>query len=149
VSASSVRKITLSALLVLGALLVASVPSPSVAQAPEPEIVIGAVAPSPLPAPLTAPLEPPAITRVWLNERVLQRGDVWAGEITTTTNTASLEARVAIFSLSLQRTAFGQFTFAIRVPAVPWLYRGKRTLRLIARNAAGDAAVEELPIRFR
>ena len=114
-----------------------------------PSLVTGAPQPSPISAPFAAPADSPAIVRVWLSEVDMRPGDEWSGQITTTTNVASLEARVAIFSLNVRRTDYGQFAFSLRVPPVPLLYRGKRTLALIARNAGGDEVVEDFQIRLR
>lgn len=100
-------------------------------------------------APLAAPAAAPQIVDIWLNSTVLSAGDTLSAQVTTTTNVASLEARVAIFSLVARRPTFGQFTLVAKVPRVPFWLHGKYALELIARNAAGQEDLERIPIVIR
>lgn len=110
---------------------------------------IGGTPPDPPPAPIAQPQAAPQIVSIWLNRVALSAGDTLSGQVTTTTNVASLEARVSIFSLVARRPTFGQFAFATKVPRVPFWLRGKYELDLIARNAAGQADLERIPIVIR
>ena len=79
----------------------------------------------------------------------IPRGDTWLGTIVTTTNVASVEVRTNLFSINVPRRTFGDFRFTLRVYDVPPIFiRGYR-LRVIARNAAGEAVEEDLPFRIR
>lgn len=120
-----------------------------VASAVAANMIVGPIAPRPISAPLAKPHAPPRIVRIWLSRVVLYPGDAWSGSITTSTNVASVEARVAIFSLSVHRTDFGQFSFRLRIPHVPRRFRRPYTLELIARNADGKAQAAKIPIRIR
>jgi hypothetical protein len=121
--------------------------------------VLAACAPRPLPAnvriggaprippaPLAAPNAPPRIVRIWLSSTTVAPYQRWNGTITTTTNVASVEARTETFSYSVPRTAFGQFAFHYTLPELPPPVRRYYVLWIIARNAAGEQAVEGIPI---
>jgi hypothetical protein len=56
---------------------------------------------------------------------------------------------VAIFSLSVRRTDFGQFSFRLRIPHVPRRFHRRYTLELIARKADGKAQAANIPISIR
>ena len=67
----------------------------------------------------------------------------------TTTNVASLEVRTNLFSLNVPRRDFGRFAFSLRVFDVPPIFLRAYRVRVIARNSAGDAAEEDIPLRIR
>lgn len=111
--------------------------------------IVGPTPPRPMSAPVAKPHAPPRIVRIWLSGVVLSPGDAWSGAITTSTNVASVEARVVIFSLSVHRTDFGQFSFRVRIPRVPRRFHRPYTLELIARNADGKSQAAKIPISIR
>ena len=99
--------------------------------------------------PAAAPDAPPRIVAAWFSGKDVVRGRTWAGEIVTTTNTASVEVRTSLFSIDVPRRDFGRFAFDLRVFDVPPIFVRGYVLRIIARNAAGAAAEEDLPFRIR
>ena len=106
----------------------------------------GSAASTPEPAPNDAP---PRILAMNFPTLDVSRGDTWSGTIITTTNVASVEVRTNLFSLNVPRRTFGDFRFTLRIYDVPPIFiRGYR-VRVIARNAAGQAVEEDLPFRIR
>ena len=104
--------------------------------------------PTPLPTPMVLPPDaPPQIVAYNLSTTILYAGETVTGSVVTSTNVASVELRIEPFSLNLPRTDYGQFGIAFQVPDIPWMVRrGAYTLRLIARNAAGDATEIDVPV---
>lgn len=95
------------------------------------------------------PSAPPRILSVWFSGDAIPRGRTWYGKIVTTTNVASVEVRTNLFSIDVPRRGFGQFGFALRVFDVPPIFVRGYMLRIIARNAAGAQAEEDLPFRIQ
>lgn len=77
------------------------------------------------------------------------RGGTWSGDFTTSSNVASLEVRSSLFSIDAPRTAYGRFHFAVDVFDVPPIFIRAYAVRVIARNAAGVEAEEDVPFRIR
>jgi hypothetical protein len=103
-----------------------------------------------LPPPLVAQSNaPPRIVSLWFSSDEVRRGTTWSGRIITSTNVASVEVRTNLFSIDVPRRAFGDFHFALRVFDVPPIFIRAYTLRVIARNAAGESVEEDLPFRIR
>ena len=67
----------------------------------------------------------------------------------TSTNVASVELRTESFSFVADRLGFGIFDFSQTVLDVIPQYRRAYLLRVIARNARGDAAERIVPIVIR
>jgi hypothetical protein len=107
-------------------------------------------APSPWPKAIpAAPGAAPRILAFWTNETSIAPGSDWFGRIATTTNVASVEIRTESFSFNATRTAFGQFTFDQHVLDIVPQYKRGYTLRVIARNTAGDQDTRSIPIELR
>lgn len=134
------------------AMLLAFQPRASVAQIvpaqPSSPPAIAAPTPTPLPTPLVLPPDAaPVIVAYALSTTVLYAGENVTGNVVTSTNVASVELRIEPYSLNLPRTDYGQFAIALQVPSIPWMVRrGAYTLRLIARNARGDATELDVPV---
>ncbi len=92
---------------------------------------------------------PPEILKLDLNKTDLHGGDVMAGTVQTSLNTASLEARIANFSISVPKVSPGLFALSYTVPNVPFFFHGTYSLDLIARNTAGVATKRSVPITIR
>lgn len=67
----------------------------------------------------------------------------------TSTNVASVEARVESLSRRLQRTRDDLYSGEMRVPNVPAILHRKYTLQLIARNPAGRVTRSYVPVELR
>jgi hypothetical protein len=101
------------------------------------------------PGPSTDYAAPPQISAVWLSSLVLERGATWAGEISTSSNVASVEVRTDSFSFSVPRKRIGTFAFAYAIPDLPPYLRRPFILHVVARNAAGERFDEPVPIEIR
>lgn len=103
-----------------------------------------------LPSPQTAAnAAPPRIVAMRFSAADVRRGQTWAGAIVTTTNVASVEVRTNLFSVNVPRRDFGEFAFSLRVFDVPPIFVRAYRVRVIARNTAGTAAEEDVPLRIR
>jgi hypothetical protein len=99
--------------------------------------------------PVAAGDAPPGIVAAHFSSLDVKRGERWSGIFVTPTNTASLEVRTNLFSINVPRTAYGRFAFETDVFDTPPIFVRPYRLRLIARNAAGDEAEEDLPFQIR
>jgi hypothetical protein len=132
-----------------------SFPNPTIVPNPNP---LPSASPSPIPTatptatptPLVLPAgAPPQIVDVRLNHNVIHSGDTISGTVTTSTNVASVEVRIASYSFNVPRTAFGQFALSYQAPHIPWFAHGDYTAQVIARNSQGASAERDVPIALR
>lgn len=72
-----------------------------------------------------------------MNERTIHSGDVVLEHVKATPNTASVEARIGGYSISLPKTGVGAFSLSYKVPFVPFFMHGGYDMVLIARNTEG------------
>jgi hypothetical protein len=91
----------------------------------------------------------PQIRAVWLTSLTLDRGQTWSGEVSTSTNAASVEVRTDSFSFSVPRKRIGLFAFSYPIPDLPPYLRRRFVLHVVARNSAGTRTDEEIPIEIR
>jgi len=97
-----------------------------------------------------APGEAPQILSVRLDSNSVASGQVVSGSVATSSNVASVEARIGGYGASASRTVVGAFTLSYRVPNLPFFLKGKTyTLQIIARNAAGTSTERDVPITVR
>lgn len=99
--------------------------------------------------PRRAPNDAPQILRVAISETTVQSGDRIVGSVVTTSNVASVEARIGGYSMSLAKVGVGRFELAYTVGSLPWFVHGTFTMQLIARNTRGDAVVRAFPLNVR
>jgi hypothetical protein len=131
-------------------------PTPAVTNAPTA---------TPAPAPTQTPprVLPPAIVRhvvrlppdaapkilaVAMSETTIHHGDRVSGSVVTTSNVASVQARVGGYAMTLNKIGVGRFTLRCIVN-VPWFVRGNFTLRVIATNTNGATAERVIPLTVR
>lgn len=108
------------------------------------------IEPSPWPTPQTlGPGAPPHILALWMNATVVRPGKPWFGRVVTSTNVASVEVRTESFSFVCRRTRFGNFRFSQTILDIVPQYRRRYTLRVIARNTAGERDEWLVPIAIR
>lgn len=93
--------------------------------------------------------DPPRIVQLWLSRDAFGSGDRVEGQVTTSSNVASVEARVGGFGLPLRRTEFGRFAAAYTVPTLPSFVKRTFDLRIIARSASGEQRETSIPIQVR
>jgi hypothetical protein len=92
----------------------------------------------------------PRIIDVYVPSTVVVGGQTVTGSVIASSNTASVEVRVAGYAQSMQRIGPGQFTITVTVPRLPFFLRHRTyVLLVVARNTRGDAVSQALPITVR
>ena len=91
----------------------------------------------------------PKILAITLSGLEVSSGETVSGTVETTSNVASVEARISGWSMSVPRTRIGHFEAAGQLPDIPFFLKGTYTLQVIARNAAGEQAERDIPITLR
>jgi hypothetical protein len=122
-------------------------PSPSASSPSSPSI-----APLPPPPKKVTRLPPdaaPRILNVAVSETTVQPGDHVRGRVVTTSNVASVEARIGGYAVSLIKTGVGRFELTYTVGPLPWFIRGNFTMQVIAHNTRGDTTTREIPLTVR
>jgi hypothetical protein len=137
---------------------------------PTPAATIARATPTPIPAPTATPsavvvlrvatpraslvpnLPPdaaPQILSVAISRHAVQPGDRVTGKVLTSSNVASVEARIGGYAVTLNKVGVGRFTFTYTVGPLPWFIHGNYTMQVIARNTRGDAARRSIPLIVR
>ena len=142
-------------------------PTPAAPRAPlatrtsSPAVAVTAAAGTPqarVPAPaviraVTIPRLPPnaapRIVSIAVDKTTVGSGDRVSGTVLTSSNVASVEVRVAGYGMALEKVGVGRFTLDYTLGSLPFFVRGTYEMRIIARNAHGDAAQQTLPITVR
>jgi hypothetical protein len=123
--------------------------SPSAA----PPTPVSTAVPTPSPSPLRIPRLPPnaapRILSVAVDKTTVTSGDRVHGTVLTSSNVASVEARVAGYGISLNKIGVGRFSLAYTLGNLPFFVRGTYAMQIIARNARGDQTQQSLPITVR
>jgi hypothetical protein len=91
----------------------------------------------------------PQILSVAISRRAVQPGDRVTGNVLTSSNVASVEARIGGYAVTLNKVGVGRFTFTYTVGPLPWFIHGNYTMQVIARNTRGDAARRSIPLIVR
>ena len=91
----------------------------------------------------------PQILDVAVNETTVQPGDRVVGRVVTTSNVASVEARIGGYAVSLVKVGVGRFELTYTVGQLPFFVRGSFTMQVIARNTRGDAVTRDVPLTVR
>ena len=99
-----------------------------------------------LDVPVAAPNEPPQIVGVNINKTTVYGGDTVSGSVRTSSNVASVEARIATYSIVVPRTGIGHFALSYVVPSLPFFLHRTYDMTIIARNTRGDATSKTIPI---
>ncbi len=99
--------------------------------------------------PRFAPDAAPEILDVQVSETTVSPGDSVHGSVVTSSNVASVEARIGGYGMSLHKIGMGRFELTYKIGALPWFVRGNFTMQVIARNARGDAVTRSIPLTVR
>jgi hypothetical protein len=91
----------------------------------------------------------PRILAVAISKNAVQPGDRVSGSVLTSSNVASVEARIGGYAVSLQKIGVGRFAFTYTVGPLPWFIHGNFKLQVIARNTRGDAVRRTIPLTVR
>lgn len=79
----------------------------------------------------------------------MSSGDRVSGTVLTSSNVASVEARVAGMGVVLSKVGVGHFSLTYTLGNLPFFVHGTYEMQIIARNTRGDAAQTSLPITVR
>jgi hypothetical protein len=96
-----------------------------------------------------APDAPPQILWVQVSSTTPRAGDTLAVTVLTSSNVASVELRVGGYGSGMQKTDVGHFEAAEIVPRLPFFINHNVTLQIIARNTAGVAVQQTVPLQVR
>ncbi len=99
--------------------------------------------------PRLRPNAAPQILAIALSETTVRPGDRVLANVLTSSNVASVEARVGGYGRTLSKVGVGRFTLTYTVGALPWFVRGNFTMQVIARNTRGDAVARAIPLMVR
>jgi hypothetical protein len=91
----------------------------------------------------------PQILAVAISETTVQPGDRVSGSVVTSSNVASVEARIGGYAMTLSKVGVGRFALTYTVAPLPWFVRGNFTMQVIARNTRGDATTRAIPLTVR
>jgi hypothetical protein len=96
-----------------------------------------------------SPGAPPRILAMSLSTPVAHGGDVVSGFVETSSNVASVEARIAGYSSVMRKIGVGKFVLSYKVPNLPFFLHRTYTIQVIARNTRGESVTSSLPITIR
>lgn len=96
-----------------------------------------------------SPNAPPRILALSLSTPVAHGGQIVSGTVETSSNVASVEARIGGYSSNMQKVGVGKFTMSYRVPNLPFFLHRTYSVEIIARNTRGDAVRSFVPITIR
>jgi hypothetical protein len=118
---------------------------------PLPEAPMATLAPTNLMPPVVRePANaPPRILAMSISTPVAHGGDIVSGTVETSSNVASVEARIGGYGTAMQKVGVGRFHLAYRVPRLPFFLHRTYTIEVIARNTHGDAVTSSVPITVR
>lgn len=99
--------------------------------------------------PRLAPNAAPQILAVAISETTVHPGDTVSGSVVTTSNVASVQARIGGYAMTLVKTGVGRFALTYTVAPLPWFIRGTFNMRVIATNTRGDTVERTIPLTVR
>ncbi len=99
--------------------------------------------------PMRAPHANPAIFRIAMPGRDVHSGQIIHASVITSSNVASVEARVRGFGVNLRHVGVGRFALQYQVPWLPFFLKGEYPVRVIARNVDGVATEKVLTVHYQ
>ena len=91
----------------------------------------------------------PRILEVAVSETTVHPGDTVSGSVVTSSNVASVQARIGGYAMTLANTGVGRFALTYTVAPLPWFIRGTFNMRVIAKNTRGDTVERTIPLTVR
>ena len=76
-------------------------------------------------------------------------GDTVSASVVTTSNVASVQARVGGYAVNLSKVGVGRFAITYTVGPLPWFIHGSYTIEVTARNTRGDAVTRAVALTVR
>lgn len=92
---------------------------------------------------------PPRILSMSLSTPVAHGGETVSGTVETSSNVASVEARIGGFAQTMQKVGVGKFEMSYVVPHLPFFLHRTWMIQVIARNTRGDAVSSAIPITIK
>jgi hypothetical protein len=127
----------------------AAAPSPSGSSSPVPKMPPTALPVVVKKVPLLPPDAKPKILDIAVSETDVRPGDRVFGQVVTTSNVASVEARIGGYAMTLEKVGVGRFQLLYTVGPLPWFVHGNFTMQVIARNTRGDSTTKAIPLTVR
>ena len=118
-------------------------------QNPPPSIFIGAVKSQRIAVPIVASDHSPQLVALALSSVDVHSGDTVSGWAVTSSNVASVVARVEGYAVPLHRNDFGRFSLQVHVPSLPSFVKRDYDLSVAAINSGGREAKAVIPIHVR
>jgi hypothetical protein len=123
--------------------------TPSAAPSATPARSVAVLPPAPKNIERRDPDAPPQILDVAVSQTTVHPGDHIVGRVMTSSNVASVEARIGGYSVGLAKVGIGRFELAYTVGPLPWFVHGNFTMQVIARNTRGDKTTRAVPLTVR
>jgi hypothetical protein len=101
------------------------------------------------PVPALQPDAAPQILAISVSETTVKPGDRVSGSVITSSNVASVQARIGGYAVSLLKVGVGRFALTYTVGPLPWFVHGTFTMYVIANNARGAAVERAIPLHVR
>jgi hypothetical protein len=115
----------------------------------ETSVPVATTAPKHVVVPRVQPDAAPKILAVSISETTVHSGDTVTGSVSTTSNVASVEVRIATFGMGMAKTGVGRFALTYPIGNLPFFVRGTFPMRIIARNTRGVSTETTIPITVR
>jgi hypothetical protein len=92
---------------------------------------------------------PPQILAVQLSDPVFHSGETVTGTVITSTNVAAVEIHLAGRTARMPQSDAGVWQMTYRMPRVPFFMRGSYTAQILALNASGVTAEQDVTVAVR
>lgn len=115
----------------------------------ETSVPVATASPKHVAVPMVQPDAPPKILAVSISETTVHSGDTVTGSVSTTSNVASVEVRIATFGMGMAKTGVGRFALTYPIGNLPFFVRGTFQMHVIARNTRGVSTETTIPITVR
>jgi hypothetical protein len=99
--------------------------------------------------PRVRPNAAPQILAVAMSRSTVHSGDTISASVVTTSNVASVQARIGGYAVNLSKVGVGRFIITYTVGPIPWFVHGDYTIEVIARNTRGDMATRAVQLSVR
>jgi hypothetical protein len=101
--------------------------------------------PLPYGVPYASEKDPVTIVSFAISSKIFHPGDNVSGDVVTSSNAASVTARVGSFAVTVPKVAPGKFHFEMQLPSMP-LPAGDQTLIITAMRTDGKSTTREIAI---
>jgi hypothetical protein len=96
---------------------------------------------------MVQPHAKPQIVAVNISSQTVHAGDTITGTVVTSSNVASVEAKIATLTIGVPKVSIGHFALNYVVPNVPFFFHGTYPMTVVARNVDGQSVERVIPIK--